>query len=105
MTQVFGSSTTEDELHMNLLVLVDRSYMFENNAPGRTSNSIGTIVDCSGEPYPGTPEGSMLLQLIAGGKFVLLERYEDRLTEAQEAQAMLTQQGQAQAQAQQVGRG
>ena len=72
MAKVYES---ESELPINLIVLIDRSWEFEANAKGRSSAPIGKIVDCTGTPYPGTPEGSMLLQLIEGGRFLLLERY------------------------------
>ena len=71
MSQAYAS---ESELATHLLVLIDRSWAFAN-AEGRSFAPIGNIVDCDGRPYPGTPEGSMLLQLIEGGKFLLLERY------------------------------
>jgi hypothetical protein len=72
MSEAYAS---EIELPTNLVVLIDRSWAFEADAQGRSFAPIGNIVDCSGRPYPGTPEGSMLLQLIEGGKFLLLERY------------------------------
>ena len=71
MSQAYAS---ESELSTHLVVLIDRSWAFAN-AEGRSFAPIGDIVDCDGRPYPGTPEGSMLLQLIEGGKFLLLERY------------------------------
>ena len=77
MATLTTSTSSEADVHVNMIVLVDRAWLYQTGASGLTSDSIGNIVDCNGDPYPGTPEGSMLLQLIEGGKFLLLERYDE----------------------------
>ena len=71
---------------LNLIVLLDRAH--DDGRTKRTDGAydpqiaysktdetpLGNIVTCDGTVYPGTPSGSMLLQLVAGGKWLLLER-------------------------------